>query len=199
MYFYCYVYVFLLYVYIFFRANRHSSATLTEGFPCFFLGCKANARVKPVKIGHGLHSSKIFLLFYILLVLCRSVYCLCVNVYCTTAIGWLPNCSEQMYHIISYHDRESNSVGGKKVPCFTYWTPVSGLEPWSLNKKHQQQTELKLLSIMTQHKKSLLFLQLDVDNSCITMSNRPRRRCIHLFLRIKFRPLSLLEILIRRQ
>jgi hypothetical protein len=25
--------------------------------------------------------------------LCRSVYCLCVYVYCTTANGWLPNCS----------------------------------------------------------------------------------------------------------
>jgi hypothetical protein len=27
------------------RANWHSSATLTEVFPCFFLSCKANARV----------------------------------------------------------------------------------------------------------------------------------------------------------
>ena len=27
------------------RANWHSSATLTEDFPCFFLSCKANARV----------------------------------------------------------------------------------------------------------------------------------------------------------
>jgi len=25
--------------------------------------------------------------------LCRSVYCLCVNVYCTTATGCQPNCS----------------------------------------------------------------------------------------------------------
>ena len=25
--------------------------------------------------------------------LCCSLYCLCVNVYCTTATGWLPNCS----------------------------------------------------------------------------------------------------------
>ena len=25
------------------RANWHSSTTLTEGFPCFFLSCKANA------------------------------------------------------------------------------------------------------------------------------------------------------------
>jgi hypothetical protein len=29
----------------------------------------------------------------ILFSLCRSVYCLCVNVYCTTATGWQPNCS----------------------------------------------------------------------------------------------------------
>jgi hypothetical protein len=34
--------------------------------------------------------------------LCCSVYCLCVNVYCTTATGCQPNCSKQTYHII-YH------------------------------------------------------------------------------------------------
>jgi hypothetical protein len=70
MYFYCYV---LLYVYApivclciycmfeyslyVYRASWHSSATLTEVFPCFFLSCKANARVKPAKMGHGPHSS----------------------------------------------------------------------------------------------------------------------------------------------
>jgi len=32
-------------------------ATLTEVFPCFILSCKANARVKPAKTGHGPHSS----------------------------------------------------------------------------------------------------------------------------------------------
>jgi hypothetical protein len=55
--------------------------TLTEVFPCFFLSCKANARVKPAKMGHGQHCSKMFVLFCVLFVLCRSVYCLCVNVY----------------------------------------------------------------------------------------------------------------------
>ena len=65
----------------------YCSATLTEGFPCFFLSCKANARAKLAKMGHGPHSSKIFVLFYVLFVLCRSVYYLCVNVYCTTATG----------------------------------------------------------------------------------------------------------------
>jgi hypothetical protein len=36
-------------------ASWHSSATLTEVFPCFFLSCKAIARVKPAKMGHGQH------------------------------------------------------------------------------------------------------------------------------------------------
>jgi hypothetical protein len=30
--------------------------TLTEVFSCFFLSCKANARVKLAKTGHGPHS-----------------------------------------------------------------------------------------------------------------------------------------------
>jgi len=62
------------------RASWHSSATLTEVFPCFFLSCKANARVKPAKTGHGPHSSKIFVLLYVLFVLCRSVYFVCACV-----------------------------------------------------------------------------------------------------------------------
>jgi len=48
------------------RASWHSSATLTEVFPCFFLSCNANARVKPTKAGHGPHSSQVFVLFYVL-------------------------------------------------------------------------------------------------------------------------------------
>jgi len=59
------------------RASWYSSATLTEVLPCFFLSCKANARVKPAKTGHGPHSSKLFVLFYIFFLLCRSVYCVC--------------------------------------------------------------------------------------------------------------------------
>jgi hypothetical protein len=75
MYFYRCLYI-LIVVYVFLDA-----ATLTEGFPCFFFSCKANARVKLAKTGHGPHSSKIVVLFYVLIVLYRSVYCLCVNVY----------------------------------------------------------------------------------------------------------------------
>ena len=51
-------------------------ATLTEVFPCFFLSCKANARVKLAKTGHGPHSSYFLLLFYVLFV------CICVLYYC---------------------------------------------------------------------------------------------------------------------
>jgi len=83
------VYVFLLFVYVFLLLSMSflDAATLTEGFPCFFLSCKANARVQLAKKRHGPHSSKIVLLFYVFFVLCCSVYCLCVNVYCTTATG----------------------------------------------------------------------------------------------------------------
>jgi len=66
---------------------------LTEIFPCFFLSCKANARVKLAKTGYGPHSStlvvicvvlSLFVLFYVLFV---------CNVYRTTATGCQPNCS----------------------------------------------------------------------------------------------------------
>jgi len=58
-----------------------SFLTLTEVFPCFFLSCKSNARVKLAKTGHGPHSSTLvvfrvvlllFVLFYVLFV-CISV------------------------------------------------------------------------------------------------------------------------------
>ena len=75
MYSYCCLCI-LMVVYVFLDA-----ATLTEVFPCFFLGCKANARVILTKTGHGRHSSKIVVLFYVLFVLYCSIYCLCVNVY----------------------------------------------------------------------------------------------------------------------
>jgi hypothetical protein len=54
---------------------------LTEVFPRFFLSCKANARVKLTKTGHGQYSSTLvvicvvqllFVLFYVLFV-CKCV------------------------------------------------------------------------------------------------------------------------------
>jgi len=59
--------------------------TLTEVFPCVFLSCKANARIKLSKTGHGPHSSNLgvicvvlllFVSFYVLFV------CKCVLYYC---------------------------------------------------------------------------------------------------------------------
>jgi hypothetical protein len=57
--------------------------TLTEVFPCLFLSCKANARVKLVKTGHGPHSSTLSLICIVRLLFVLSyVLFLCVNVYC---------------------------------------------------------------------------------------------------------------------
>ena len=76
MYSYCYLcklivslcYSCLCVVYVFLDA-----ATLTEVFPCFFLSCKANARVNLAKTGHGPHSH---------ILLCSSMYCLFCVVLC---------------------------------------------------------------------------------------------------------------------
>jgi len=76
-------------------ANWYSPAALTEVYPCFFLSCKANARGIPHKDGAR---SPLFLISE----LCCSMYCLCVNVYCTTATRCQPKCSS-IYHITSYH------------------------------------------------------------------------------------------------
>jgi hypothetical protein len=57
------------------RASWHSSATLTEVFPYFFLSCKANARVKAAMMEHGPHSSKLFVSFCVLFVCQCVLYC----------------------------------------------------------------------------------------------------------------------------
>jgi len=73
----CLMYSYCIFMYLH-LASWHSSATLIERFPCFSLRCKTSARVKPAKTWHGPHSSKMCVLFYVLFVLCRSVYCLFV-------------------------------------------------------------------------------------------------------------------------
>ena len=54
------------------------SLTLTEGFPCFFLSCKANARVKLPKTGHGPHSSTLAVICVVRLSFCVVLYIVCV-------------------------------------------------------------------------------------------------------------------------
>jgi len=73
---------------------------LSEVFPCFLLSCKANARVKPAKAGHGPHSSSF---------LCCCMYCLFCVVLCIVCMymctvllppGGYPIAVK---YIISYH------------------------------------------------------------------------------------------------
>ena len=90
MYSYCYI----CSVYCFHCTNWHSSATLTENFPYFFISCKANVKVQLAKTGHGPHSSQLgnnFLGFEsqkafqskLLIVLFYAMFvCKCVLYYC---------------------------------------------------------------------------------------------------------------------
>jgi len=72
------VWVFLVICMLYFEVFLN----LTEVFPCFFLSCKANARVNLAKTGHGPQSSTLVCIVLFGSYLCCSVYCLCVNVYC---------------------------------------------------------------------------------------------------------------------
>jgi len=76
MYLHCYVYVFLLYVYLS-SSGQLAIFGYPEVLPCFFLSCKANARVKPAKMGHGPHYSKL---------LCCSMYCVFCVVLCIICV-----------------------------------------------------------------------------------------------------------------
>ena len=82
----------------------------SEVFPCFFLSCKANARVNPAKTGQGQHSSKF---------LCCCMYCLfcvvlcIVYVYVCTVLlppGGYPLAVKYIISYITYLD----SIKGRK-------------------------------------------------------------------------------------
>jgi hypothetical protein len=62
-------------------------ATVTEVFPCFFLSCKTNARVKPAKTGHGCTLPNFCVVGCIVYFVSFSVLfvCVCVLNYCTIA------------------------------------------------------------------------------------------------------------------
>ena len=57
-------------IFYFHRASWHSSATLTESFPCVFLSCKANAKVQLAKTGHGQHSYQLVVNCVVLCIVC---------------------------------------------------------------------------------------------------------------------------------
>ena len=93
--------------------------TLTEVFPCFFLSCKANARVKPVKTEHGPHSYQ-FLCCSMYFLCCSMYFCVVLCIVCFLSFSYclcVYMCTELLtpggyqiavkciisYHIISYH------------------------------------------------------------------------------------------------
>ena len=98
-----YVCVWLCFMFVYGYIVRLCMATLTEVFLCFFLSCKANARVKPAKTGHGSHSSLflcccMYCLFCV--ILCIVCVCICVLYYCHWVTTQLQ--LNTSYHIVSY-------------------------------------------------------------------------------------------------
>jgi hypothetical protein len=77
-------------------------------------------------------------LFYVLFVVCRSLYCLCVYVYCTT--GWLPNCSK-IYHVISIY-LQKNSVHFVGWVLW-YGNVYENLKRWKINKQKNSSKKIK--------------------------------------------------------
>ena len=84
------------------RASWHSSATLNEVFPCFFLTCKANARVKTRKDGAR---PALFQKFCVVLCIvcfvsfCVLFVCKCV-LYCCHRVA-----TQLQLTYISYHNK----------------------------------------------------------------------------------------------
>jgi hypothetical protein len=61
--------------------QRTKKYVLHEVFPCFFVSCKTNARIKLSKTGHGPHSSKLVVICVLLLLFvpfCVLFVCKCV-------------------------------------------------------------------------------------------------------------------------
>jgi magnesium-transporting ATPase (P-type) len=85
--------------------------TPTEVFPCFSLSCKANARVKLAKTGHGPHSSYVVVLLYVIL-FCSMYFCvLCIVFFvtfpvllvCICVLYYCHRVATQLQLNISYH------------------------------------------------------------------------------------------------
>jgi hypothetical protein len=76
-----YSYCMLMYLH---RASWHSSTTLTEVFPCFFLSFKANVRVKPAKMVTARTLQNFCVVLYIVCFVsfCVLFVCKCVLYYC---------------------------------------------------------------------------------------------------------------------
>jgi hypothetical protein len=78
--------------------------TLTEVFPCFFLSCKAHARVKPAKTGHGPHFSEFLccsIYFCVFCIVCFVTYS--VLLVCVCVLNYCHRVATQLQLNISYH------------------------------------------------------------------------------------------------
>ena len=94
MYFYFYVYVFLFCVYV-----SSSCQLALFGYRDFFLSSKANARVKPAKIGHGLHSYKNFCVVLCIFLCCFIYYfCVVLRIVCFVSFCVLFVCKCVLYY-----------------------------------------------------------------------------------------------------
>ena len=123
MYSYCYVYTVYSYclyalfcIFCFQRPNWHSPTTLTEVFPCFFLSCKANARVYLAKTGHGPHSSK--------LVNCGVLCIVCVD--CVVLCTVLRKCV--LYYCHRVATQLQLNISSSQTQCQMQKTVKSRLE-----------------------------------------------------------------------
>jgi len=65
--------------------------------------------------------------------LCCSMYCLCVNVYCTTATVCQPKCSSQIYHIIKLYYRNHGRPLKRLLDTWDRNGSTSGPTPWHVS------------------------------------------------------------------
>jgi hypothetical protein len=80
------------------HASWHSSATLTEVFPCFFLSCKANSKVKLAKMGARPVLFQNLCVFYVFFMsFCVLFVCKCV-LYCCHRVATQFQLTNIKYH-----------------------------------------------------------------------------------------------------
>jgi len=91
---------------------------LTEVFPCFFLSCKANARVKPAKTRHGPHFSNFlcYSMYFLYSMYCLFCVVLCIVCVCICVLYDCHRVATQLQLNISYHNGvEDSSLQGSRT------------------------------------------------------------------------------------